>query len=415
MRFCPECGSTLKDHESTCRKCGAVIAAQPQTEVGPKQAQKARSLQGMITAERKRTPFYGRSVLLFLLALLLFASGLMAWRFLIKPGVVYRKAERLFDAGEYKASALLYESVPGYQVSDDMAQLSWYREGLRQMDAGEYMEAFDLFTRLRGIYDSNELAESCFQAAPPEQLYQSTLKLIASGDIETAYSFCRKRLFQISSEETISELYYRIQKDKWKEAVPESRIEFGFYEQDYDQENGPEPIEWIIAEKDGTVLTLVSAYVLDHVNYCPYKAKGVTWENSDMRAFLNDSFFHCAFGPDHRRLIQKTRILPDGVADAVPDAVYPEDYVFIPDSKDAARWFPTPEKRMCGYLYPFDYRKSRCQWWLRETTGTKIQLPYRMEVTVCSCVDEEGNISDYSAYFPLGVRPVIRIDLGKLP
>ena len=414
MRFCPECGSALKEHESTCRKCGAMIAARPDPAVSSKQTQRTSSLQGMITAQQKHTPFYGRSVLLFLLALLLFISGLLSWRFLIKPGLLYRKAEQLFDAGEFREAALIYGSIPGYQVSDEMAQLSWYREGQKQMDAGEYIQAYELFTKLRGLYDSEELADTCFESATADQLYDIVMRLIDSGDTETAYSYCRRRLFRICGDETIQQLYYLLQEGKWKGPMPEDRLEFGFYEQDHDPDNGPEPIEWIVAETDGNTVTLISRYVLETNCYSPYGAEDITWENSVIRAFLNDEFYHKAFSAGHRALILKTAVSQNALSGTVSDPKTVTDQIFIPCIQEAEHWFPDPADRICGYQYPYEFRKEQCQWWLRDTVGIRALKPYRAEDFPCACVDTEGAVSDNYAYIYLGIRPVIRIDLSAL-
>ncbi len=84
-------------------------------------------------------------------------------------------------------------------------------------------------------------------------------------------------------------------------------VTFGRYEQDGNEENGPEPIEWIVlAVKDGKSL-LISRYALDIV---PYHTKdiNITWEKCSLRSWLNNDFLQTAFTEEERALIPETKV-----------------------------------------------------------------------------------------------------------
>ena len=84
-------------------------------------------------------------------------------------------------------------------------------------------------------------------------------------------------------------------------------VTFGRYEQDGNEENGPEPIEWIVLDvKDGKSL-LISRYALDIV---PYHTKdiNITWEKCSLRSWLNNDFLRTAFTEEERALIPETKV-----------------------------------------------------------------------------------------------------------
>lgn len=85
---------------------------------------------------------------------------------------------------------------------------------------------------------------------------------------------------------------------------------FGRYEQDRNDDNGLEPIEWeILDEQDGKML-LISRYVLD-VHKFQSEGSGyvsVSWENCDLRRWLNDDFLNTAFNTSEQQLILLTTL-----------------------------------------------------------------------------------------------------------
>ena len=73
-------------------------------------------------------------------------------------------------------------------------------------------------------------------------------------------------------------------------------VTFGSYEQDKNLNNGSEDIEWLVLgiTKDGKSMLLISRYCLDWVQFNDEKV-GVTWEDSYVREWLNDTFLNEAF------------------------------------------------------------------------------------------------------------------------
>lgn len=94
-------------------------------------------------------------------------------------------------------------------------------------------------------------------------------------------------------------------------AIGETVI-FGNYEQDNDPDNGPEPIEWTVLDhQDGRTL-LLSNYGLDGMWYNA-ESTDTTWENCNLRRWLNTDFYNAAFDDTEKDLIvQVTNENPDG-------------------------------------------------------------------------------------------------------
>ena len=84
-------------------------------------------------------------------------------------------------------------------------------------------------------------------------------------------------------------------------------VTFGRYEQDGNDENGPEPIEWTVLEAEDEKALLISKYALDSV---PYHTEdtGITWENCSLRAWLNSDFIGTAFTPEEQNAILVTDV-----------------------------------------------------------------------------------------------------------
>ena len=95
-------------------------------------------------------------------------------------------------------------------------------------------------------------------------------------------------------------------------AAPVSRIGesifLGSYEQDNDPENGKEPIEWVIIGESETGYWVQSKYVLDFKNFHHKKEKGVCWETSDIRAWLNGEFYEESFTDAEKAQILLTTV-----------------------------------------------------------------------------------------------------------
>ncbi len=93
-------------------------------------------------------------------------------------------------------------------------------------------------------------------------------------------------------------------------ATKDDIVTFGSYEQDGDLGNGTEPLRWIVLDKiDGRLLLLA----LDSIAARPYNPlpfHEISWEKSELRAWMNTEFLHDAFSDE-----QRTLVIPTNTAD----------------------------------------------------------------------------------------------------
>lgn len=148
-------------------------------------------------------------------------------------------------------------------------------------------------------------------------------------------------------------------------------VYFGRYEQDFISTNGTERIEWLVIDKADNQLFLASKYGLDCYPYYSYGVS-VTWERSDIRAWLNEEFYNIAFSEEEQNYIAETNVVnednQDYKIDGGNDTV---DKVFLLSLSEATQYFPTDEDRR---IAPTEYCKSKevftndgeyCWYWLR--------------------------------------------------
>jgi len=90
-----------------------------------------------------------------------------------------------------------------------------------------------------------------------------------------------------------------------------SIVSFGKYEQDNIEDNGKEPIRWIVLSVDDDKAFLLSEKILDGKPYHTDSKAQITWETSWIRKWLNEEFFEEAFSPEERNLIIETLIKPE--------------------------------------------------------------------------------------------------------
>ena len=85
-------------------------------------------------------------------------------------------------------------------------------------------------------------------------------------------------------------------------------LEFGNFEQDGDENNGKEPVNWIVLDKQQDKILVISEKVLDLRKYNSEQIKNTTWEVSTLREWLNSEFLDACFTKDEQMKIPSTFI-----------------------------------------------------------------------------------------------------------
>ena len=114
---------------------------------------------------------------------------------------------------------------------------------------------------------------------------------------------------------------------------------YGKYEQDGVDTNGAEDIEWRILSKEDGRMLVISEYILDMQKF-DERAGGTTWENSQLRTWLNNDFLNGAFSASERSNI------PLVTLENKNNSVYntsggseTDDYVFCLSVEEAEKYF----------------------------------------------------------------------------
>ena len=109
---------------------------------------------------------------------------------------------------------------------------------------------------------------------------------------------------------------------KWHDIPEGLMVTFGTYEQDGDTQNGAEPIEWLVLDKneDGSAYYLISRYLLEWMPYHNTQTSNGSWATCDLRTWLNGTFMDKAFSAEERAAIQYTK----------RENTQTSDYVFLP-------------------------------------------------------------------------------------
>lgn len=185
-------------------------------------------------------------------------------------------------------------------------------------------------------------------------------------------------------------------------------VKFGLY--------GGDEMEWRVLENDGQALYLLSEYGVDSMPYNE-QAGEVTWENSSLRAWLNNEFYFQAFTNGEREHIASFTEMDDFVSLLSRDDIvryfnvdayeygYSENLICMPTrnavNKGAWSLGRMLEEWQSNYEYPLQY--GACWWWLRSSGESADKAG---SVGACGDVSKAGgavNTRDGC------VRPIIKV------
>lgn len=188
---------------------------------------------------------------------------------------------------------------------------------------------------------------------------------------------------------------------------------FGEYEQDNNPSNGKEQIEWEVLDKTDNRILVISKKALCCYPYLN-EYENTTWADSEMRSWLNRSFYQDAFSSYHQEMILDTEVTadrnPEYSTDSGSDT---NDRIYLLSIDEVKKYFNSQSSRMCQ---PTVYAKvqgsylldSNSWWWLRTPgkDGKHISLVY---------TDGEIVSEGFRTYVTDGtVRPVMWLDLSAV-
>ena len=211
------------------------------------------------------------------------------------------------------------------------------------------------------------------------------------------YDTIKKKVMVSDETETVLDLY-----------MSGDHVTFGHYDQDNDPSNGKEPIEWLVLEDKGDMLTLISLYALD---FKPYntESEDVTWATCTLRSWLNGTFLNAAFTSAEQSKIQTVRVVAeDNPYDGTEAGSDTYDKVWLLSIREAENLFSSDIARECfstpDYLGP--YGGGARYWWLRSPGASS---DFAAFVLNSGYVNHHG---DAVFIVDFAVRPVICLRLS---
>jgi hypothetical protein len=183
--------------------------------------------------------------------------------------------------------------------------------------------------------------------------------------------------------------------EKLKSAKVGDTVTFGKYEQDDNTGNGQEDIEWIVLEKDGNRILVISKYALD-TKVFHKTSDSATWETSDMRKWLNNDFVSEAFSENEKTMIPTITVTGSGKST--------NDKMFLLSATEAGKYFATDAQRVCAPTKSAEIRSDEnSSWTLRSSVDGERYVDY---------VSTDGSIEsrDIAAVMSF-VRPAMWIEI----
>lgn len=196
------------------------------------------------------------------------------------------------------------------------------------------------------------------------------------------------------------------------------------------------PIKWRVLQNTGSELFLLSEYILDCKRYHGKSADikwrdcvDTTWQDCDLRQWLNNEFYNTAFTTTEKDLIKLTHCTDNG-----EDTLDTEDRVFllsVNEIKDASDIFGKELRRAVGTdfakmkkpdgcsLYVYDKTNKDnyvvingevvgCSWWWLRTQGNKPTRAFFIGTGFS--IRSYANVSAARD----GVRPALKISLSAM-
>ena len=190
-------------------------------------------------------------------------------------------------------------------------------------------------------------------------------------------------------------------------------VKYGSYEQDNNQANGKEAIEWLVLDKQDGKAFLISKYCLDSRRY--NRDTAITWENCELRDWLNDEFYNCAFSEVQRQNILTTTVhTPDTPTpwDPIDGGNDTLDKLFLLSVDEANQYFPDDRaRRTVATAYAVAkgavVDKNYSYWWLRSPGDESHFVSY---VGNSGAVDNTGRSIGVSY---VAVRPAMWVTLSN--
>lgn len=134
-------------------------------------------------------------------------------------------------------------------------------------------------------------------------LYKNAEKCIRKGDLDSAWQIFSSIEGYKDSRQRLSDLEKKDFLLPLRNTPKYELVTFGRFEQDAYETSGAEAIEWIVLDRIDNHILLLSYEILTTRPYNSDAFKEITWEDSDLRFFLNNDFYESAFNDQEKEII----------------------------------------------------------------------------------------------------------------
>lgn len=218
----------------------------------------------------------------------------------------------------------------------------------------------------------------------PFSKYLIGSSMLKNGKVIKGYDMLSSLGDYLDSEDKLKYAFDDYYVAKLETANVGDTLFLGEYEQDNISSNGKEPIEWIVLDKRGYNVLVVSKYALDSQQYdSDFDQR--SWETSSLRDWLGNTFMNDAFSSTEEELIAPATLATTYINDwkLNENIEITEDKIFLLSAEESEQYFTSDEDRRCeatpylvskgarqivtkkkGFLF-FRNEKSYTSWWLR--------------------------------------------------
>ncbi len=379
---------------------------------------------------------------------------------------LYKRACQLSENKDYSSALNIFKSLGGYRDSEAKVTETTYLRANSYLTNGQYQEALNDFSQISGYSNSaQKIKETCYLQGKKllsEKQFEDALKSFGRAGsysnaaeliVETKYQYAQ----DLAAKEKFSQaldIYEKL--DGYKDTAElekQAKYNFaaqlretGYYDDaiarftelgDYSDaseqitktldakrrdvkqgdvitfggwvqgKNGEyQPLEWVVLKREGGKALVTTKYLVD---FMPYGA--LTWKDSNVRSWLNSTFYNGAFTANDKKAISETLLADTETTDKVFILNSEEAFGYLTKSTLRTDYSEWGEKKLeqavkptlpAGASYASMFGDP---YWLRD-------LGNEMRVCILNSV---GNISKNELYTEQnGVRPAMWIELGEL-
>ena len=248
----------------------------------------------------------------------------------------------------------------------------------------------------------------------PYMKYAAAMRQIKAGNVIDAYETFMSLNDYKDSRDKANEIYQSYKQEKLKNISVGDILYFGSYEQDNNLSDGKEKIAWQVLDVEENKILVISMQGLD---CCVFdnKRRTVTWEDSSIREWLNETFFSESFDSDEKKLIISEKITPGKNPKYNTECGNATvDKVFLLNIEETSKYFKNDDARQCK---PTEYAKANgaytdvdngnCWWWSRSPGYSRDMAAF---------IHSSGRAHSFGMIVNYGtngcVRPAMWIDIG---